>query len=168
MAELMVCLAVVLILACLALPGLSSLMGRSTLAIEADSMRAGLCRARDLAMRQQVYWRVCFEPDGSRWYCFADPDRDSERDAGEALLGPYVLGRGVTFGSRAAKGPNNSDMPADGVSLAGNRLSFSPMGSSNAGTIYLRSRDKDMALRIMPASGTVLLYEWGRSWGRVE
>jgi hypothetical protein len=22
-----------------------------------------------------------------------------------------------------------------------------------------------MALRIMPASGTVLLYEWGRSWG---
>jgi Tfp pilus assembly protein FimT len=103
MAELMVCLAVVLILACLALPGLSSLMGRSTLAIEADSMRAGLCRARDLAMRQQVYWRVCFEPDG-QMVLLCRPRQGLGSVTRGSPAGAYVLGRGVTFASRAAKG----------------------------------------------------------------
>lgn len=38
------------------------------------------------------------------------------------------------------------------------------MGTCNAGTVYLMSEDRDMALRILPASGTVLVYEKNPSW----
>jgi hypothetical protein len=45
-----------------------------------------------------------------------------------------------------------------------NRVSFSPMGGCNAGTIYLQSQDRNLALRVLPASGTVQVYAYHQSW----
>jgi hypothetical protein len=38
------------------------------------------------------------------------------------------------------------------------------MGACNSGTVYLCTSDKSMGLRVLPASGTVLIYEYIRSW----
>ncbi len=162
--ELMVVLAVVAILAAMALPCLAGLAGRSSLERQAYLIISHLTMARDMAVKRQEPWCVVFLPDRCAWYCHADPNRNHRADPGEASLGPYRLPQGLVFGSRSASGPNGTKVPADGVSLADNRVSFSPMGTCNAGTVYLRSRGSERALRIMPASGTVVVYERTGAW----
>lgn len=164
LAELMVVIAVISVLAALALPGLRVHASRKDLSLQADRMCAQLCHARMLAVSQGIPWRVDYAPAGSRWSCFGDANANARYDRGETLLGPYTLAPGMGFGSRAVSGPNGSTIPSDGVSFSGNRLTFSPMGTCNAGTIYLRSMDRDMALRVLPASGEVLMYERNPTW----
>lgn len=159
LAELMVAVAVIGILAAVAIPSLARLGSRSNLAREWAFMASRIALVRDLAIRNQEAWCVVFIPEGSRWYCHADPNSNRTPDRGEALMGPYVLSRGVSFGSSSALGPNNTSVPSDGVSLAANRISFSAMGTCNAGSVYLTTRKQDVSLRIFPASGTVVVYE---------
>lgn len=164
LAELTAVVVVVCVLAGLALPVLGPFFMRSAITRQASEIHQKIVHARDLAMRQRVCWRVCFVPGESRWYCHADTDGNGRRDAGEPFVGPYVLQRGIRFGSRAARGPNDTEIPRDGVSLSDNRVSFSAMGTCNSGTVYLTSGSRDMALRVMPASGVVLEYEWDDGW----
>lgn len=164
LAELMVVVAVISILAAIALPGLRVFASRKDLSHQADRMCAQLCHVRMLAVSQGIPWRVVYAPARSQWTCFGDANGNALCDRGETLLGPYTLAPGMRFGSRATSGPNGSTIPSDGVSFSGNRLSFSPMGTCNAGTIYLRSLDRDLALRVLPASGEVLMYERNPTW----
>lgn len=160
----MTVLAVVAVLAAVALPGLGAFSSRKEILHQADLIGAHLHHARTQAVSRGVPWRVVFTPELDRWVCFADPNRNLRHDPGEQMMGPFTLARGVAFGSRAPSGPNSTSIPADGVSFAGNRVSFSALGTCNAGSIYLRSDDRDMALRVLPASGTVLVYERSPSW----
>ena len=160
----MVVMAIVAVVAAIALPGMRVFSSRKSISHQADQINAQLYRARELAVTQGIPWRMVFAPAQGRWYCFGDQNRNMQHDPGEQRLGPYVLARGVLFGARAPSGPNGSTIAPDGVSLTGNRVSYSPMGTCNAGTVYLMSEDRDMALRILPASGTVLVYEKNPSW----
>lgn len=162
--ELMVVIAIIALVAAVALPSLRAFSSRKAIFHQADQIGAQLYRAKELAVTQGIPWRVVFSPGPAQWYCFGDLNRNMQHDPGEQRLGPYVLTKGILFGSRAPAGPNNSSIPADGVSFSGNRVSFSPMGTCNAGTIYLRSTDRDLALRVLPASGLVLMYEKNPSW----
>lgn len=164
MTELVVVIAITAILAAVALPGLRAFSSRKEIFHQADQMCAQFYRARELAVSQGVPWRVVFSPERSRWCSFGDLNRNMVHDQGEMMLGSSTLTPGILFGSRAPSGPNSSTIPPDGVSFSGNRVSFSPMGTCNAGTIYLRSMDRDLALRVLPASGTVLIYERNPSW----
>lgn len=160
----MVVIAIIALVAAIALPGFGAFSSRKAISHQADQIGAQLYRARELAVTQGIPWRVVFSPGHAQWFCFGDPNRNMRHDPGEQRLGPYVLTKGILFGSRAPAGPNNSSIPADGISFSGNRVSFSPMGTCNAGTIYLKSTDRDLALRVLPASGLVLMYERNPSW----
>jgi hypothetical protein len=109
-------------------------------------------------------WRVQFDPGNGSWVCFGDEDNDSAMDEHERRLGPERLEDGVAFGSTVRPGPNKSDVPEDGISLVDDRVSFSPMGTCNSGTIYLRSKDRSMAIRVLPASGVVRVWEYREDW----
>jgi len=164
LAELLVTLAILCILAAIALPGLSAFSSRKSIIHQADEMVGCIHQVRENAMREGIYWKIIFKPENQQWYCFGDANRNGKCDSGETQLGPYKSLPGITFGCHAPKGPNNSAIPSDGVSFDDNRLSFSPLGGCNAGTVYLSSIDRSMALRVLPASGTVLIYEWISSW----
>ncbi len=164
MTELMVCVVLVCIIAALALPGMGSLSSRTVLIHQADRMYALLHQMRERAMRHGFPWRVIFFADRGEWICFGDANRNGRLDPGEQRSGPHALPRGIGFGSRAPRGPNDSAVPGDGISFVDNRVCFSALGTCNSGTIYLRTQEKELALRVLPASGTVVVYEYNRAW----
>jgi Tfp pilus assembly protein FimT len=160
----MVTIAIICIMAAIALPSLGGLLSRKSIEHQADQLEAFIHQAREHALRDGVQWRILFKPQEQQWFAFGDINANSHYDSTEQRLGPYTLVHGITFGCKAPTGPNNTAIAPDGISFTDNRICVSPMGSCNAGTIYLSSSDRSIALRVLPASGTVLLYEYITSW----
>lgn len=166
--ELLTVMVILAIMAAMAFPGLSRFVSRRTLSHQAEQMADILHRSRDLAMEQGFSWKVSFRPAQRTWVCYCDEDDDSEIDPGEKRLGPYVLEKGIRFGCFAASGPNDSSLPGDGVSFLNNRISFSPMGSCNTGSIYLSDKDLSVAIRVLPASGVVRIWRYSKAWEELK
>ena len=160
----MVVLAIICILAAIALPGLGAFSSRKTIEHQADQLGAYFHQARERAIREGIYWRIIFIPGERQWFSFGDVNGNARYDSGEQQTGTCILPQGITFGCHAAGGPNNSVVPPDGITFSDNRINFSPMGACNSGTVYLCTGDKSMGLRVLPASGTVLMYEYISSW----
>jgi len=166
--ELLAVLVIVSIMAALALPGLGTFSSRKSLSGQVDRLEALIIRVRDLAMEQGCPWRVEFDPGKGAWICYGDANGDLLMDPGEQRLGPDTLDGGVSFGCIPDRGPNNSSVPEDGVSFLGNRITFSPLGCCNAGSIYLKSKERSAAIRVMPASGSVRVWEYRDGWRSVK
>ncbi|HPX18744.1 MAG: GspH/FimT family pseudopilin [Pseudomonadota bacterium] len=162
--ELLAVLCIASILAVMALPDLGKLLSRKSLSSQADKIALSLHRARDLAMEQGHDWKVVFHPAEGTWVCFGDADGDSEMDETEQRLGPDRLDRKVCFGCVSGTGPNGTVVPGDGISFVDNRISYSPLGCCNSGSIYIRSEDRSMAIRVLPASGAVRMWEYRGAW----
>jgi prepilin-type N-terminal cleavage/methylation domain-containing protein len=164
LAELMVVLTIICILAAIALPGLRAYSSRKTIEHQTDQLGAYFQQTRERAIHEGIYWRIVFKPGERQWFAFGDVNGNTQYDSGEKHIGTCTLQQGITFGCHASSGPNNTTIPPDGITFAGNRINFSPMGACNSGTVYLCTSDKSMGLRILPASGTVLIYEYISSW----
>lgn len=164
----MVTVAIIGIVAAIGLSDFSVFSRRTGLVRQADEMGAQLCRIRDRAMRDSVPWRMLFTPESRSWTCYGDANRNGRPDASEQFLGPFALGKDIEFGSRSRTGPGSTVVPQDGISFVDNRVCYSPMGACNAGTVYLMFHDRSMALRVLPASGTVVIYEYAGSWERLR
>lgn len=162
--ELMVVVVIISILAVLAVPGLRGFLTKNQVRQQADRLTAMINRTRELAMEDGHPWRMCLTPGSRTWICYGDRDDDSQMDPEERQLGPYELEGSVAFGCRALKGPNNTDLPDDGVTFANNRLSFSPMGCCMSGTIYLKDERRSIALRVLSASGVVKVWQYEKGW----
>jgi hypothetical protein len=121
-------------------------------------------QVRERAIREGIYWRIIIKPGERQWFAFGDVNGNTRYDPGEQQNGTCILQQGITFGCQAANGPNDSFIPPDGIAFADNRINFSPMGACNSGTVYLCTSDKSMGLRVLSASGTVLIYEYISSW----
>lgn len=87
-------------------------------------------------------------------------------------LGEQTLPAGVRFGTAPDIGLSpggNSELPEDGVSFNGNRITFQPNGTfaGIGGTIYLThasSRRENLAITVN-MTGRVKLYRWaGNGW----
>jgi prepilin-type N-terminal cleavage/methylation domain-containing protein len=164
LAELMVVLVIICILAAIALPGLGAFSSRKTIEHQTDELGAYFHQARERAIREGVYWRIIFNPGERQWFAFGDVNGNKRYDTGEQQIGTCILQPGITFGCPAPRGPNDSVIPTDGIAFINNRINFSPMGACNAGTVYLCTSDKSVGLRLLSASGTVLIYEYISSW----
>lgn len=160
----MVVLLILSVMAVIALPDITGFASRKNLQRQGDEFISVFHRTRDLAMDQGITWRILFQPEEGRFSCFGDEDADSQVDPTEKQLGPYVLADGILYGSLASTGPNKSRIPEDGVSFVNNRTSFSYMGCCNAGTVYLKSQDRALAIRLLPSSGTVRMWEYDGTW----
>jgi prepilin-type N-terminal cleavage/methylation domain-containing protein len=164
LAELMVTLAIIAILAAMAIPGLSGFFSKKAFYCQADELCAVFDRGREKAVENGHTWRIVFMPGDRSWYCYGDENSNNRMDSDEERLGPYRLETGIFFGCSVSTGPNDTAVPSDGISLADNRVSFSPLGSCNAGTIFIRHGSQNLALRVFPASGTIRTYEYSSGW----
>ncbi|MEA3223698.1 MAG: GspH/FimT family pseudopilin [Thermodesulfobacteriota bacterium] len=162
--ELMVVIVIMAVMASIALPGMSRWIFRNRLENQAETMAALLDQVRLEAMKNMCPYRVVFLPGQGKYFAFCDKDEDGVWDTGEDKQGPFSLDDGVRFGSLAGHGPNNTTIASDGITIVGNRINFSKMGSSNAGTIYLASEDTSYALRVLPASGAVRIWRYRGRW----
>lgn len=166
--ELLAVLVILSVMAAIAIPDLSRFVSKKILSHQAELMADVIHRARDLAMEQGFSWRVSFRPGQGTWVCYCDEDDDLKFDPGERMLGPYVLEKGIRFGCLAARGPNDTSLPDDGVSFTDNCISFSPMGCCNSGSVYLSDKNSSVAVRVLPASGVVRMWQYLRSWEELK
>lgn len=162
--ELLAVFAMIAVLAAIALPDMTWFITKNTLLQQTDSLCRSLRETRDLAMESAFPWRMILYPGGRYWLCYGDADDDGQRDHGERVMGPFPLDMGISFGCQAGSGPNSSSVPGDGVSFVDNQICFSPMGGCNAGTIYLTDTRVSMAVRLMPASGSMRVWENRGAW----
>lgn len=162
--ELMVTVVIIGIMASLAIPGFGRFLGSSKIKHQTDKMVGDIYRSRAKAIEQGASWHVVFSPAQESYYAFSDRNANGELDEGEERQGPYKLDKGIAFGSFAPLGPNNTLIPEDGVSFQDNHIAFNRMGSCNAGTVYLKSKDTSAAVRVLPASGTTLAWIYKGGW----
>ncbi len=162
--ELIIVIAILAILASLAIPSTRIFYSHSTLKSDVQSLACILEEARLNSMKQGIRWKVVFNPGERMYLAFGDSDGDGSIGRGEEIKGPFYLYKGVIFGSGIGQGPNGTSIPLDGVSFNANRVSFSPMGSCNAGTVYLSLDGMTYAIRILPATGDVQLWVHRSGW----
>jgi type II secretory pathway pseudopilin PulG len=162
--ELLVVLAMISILAVTAMSGISGFIVRNSLLRQTDQLSVVIRRTRDMALEQAHPWRLVFQPGKGSWMGYGDADDDGQKDPGEMTLGPFILTKGVFFGCTARSGPNRTALPGDGVSFTDNQICFSSMGCCNSGSIYLTDRGSSTAVRVMPASGAVRVWQYRGSW----
>lgn len=162
--ELLVVIALVAIMAAISVPFLGSTIAKRKLDNEADFIAGTLLTSRTKAMEKGFPFRIDFGASNMNFLSFGDKNSNGMKDAGEEVFGPYMLKNGIAFGSGASTGPNDTKVPEDGISLVDNRLTFNIIGSSNAGTIYLKKAQRTAAIRIMPATGAVVCWVYDGNW----
>lgn len=149
--ELVVVLAIAAVLAVMALPGLRLRDDNRTLAAATDRLVAEIDHARLSAMAEGQTWRLVFDPPS----CSIGP---SGRVARRFELND------VAYGATVARDHNGSPIPADGVRFSDNRLSFSAMGTCNAGTIFLSCGKLSSSIAVQPASGLAVVRLYNGVW----
>ncbi len=164
--ELLVVIVLVAIMAAISIPFLGRALEKRNLDNEADFIAGTLVISRIKAMEKGFPFRLDFDASNMNFISFGDKNSNGLKDDGEEALGPYRLRNGVVFGSVASGGPNDTQVPEDGISLVDNRLTFNTIGSSNAGTIYLKNAQRTAAIRIMPATGAVVCWVYDGNWRR--
>jgi prepilin-type N-terminal cleavage/methylation domain-containing protein len=162
--ELLVVIALAAILAAISIPFLGRAISKRDLDNETDFIAGTIMTSRVKAMDKGFPFRLDFDTSGMLFSCFGDKNRNGMLDDGEEVFGPYRLQNRIIFGSGISKGPNNTDIPEDGISLVDNRLTFNTLGSSNAGTIYLKNSCRTAAIRVMPASGSAVCWVYDGNW----
>ncbi len=162
--ELLVVIALAAILAAFSIPFMGTSVAKSDLYKQTDFVAGTIMTSRIKAMERGLPFRLDFDASNMTFTCFGDKNSNGKKDDGEEVMGPYRLENRIVFGSGISKGPNDTEVPVDGISLADNRLSFNTLGSSNAGTIYLKNTAGTAAIRIMPASGTVVCWVYEGNW----
>lgn len=166
--ELIVVLSIVSIMAAIALPNMSRFVYDKALSQQTEQLATIISRAHDLAMEKGYYWRLSFNPAGKSWVCYGDQNGDMLLNPGEQSLGVNNLDRNVSFGSHAGKGPNGSSIPGDGISVPNDCLTFSPMGHSNSGSIYLKSKHSSYAIRVLSTAGVIRIWRYRSAWEVVK
>ena len=100
--------------------------------------------------------------------------RDIERNVDRQLHSPELLSSqfsGVDFGTLPGLPPIEADSPAPGDDPirfgASNMVSFSALGTASSGTLYIKARDSQYAVRIVGATARVRTYRFdprSRQW----
>lgn len=177
--ELLLCLGLIAVLGVVSTPGL--LAARDTVLADsaADYVGGLLHGARMEALKRRAYVAVRFEADGAGVViaAYVDGNGNGVRSAditsgADTLLRPRERLEhrftNVTFGFETgvpdADG-NAVGAGADPIKVGSSRmLSFSPIGTSSTGTVYLRGHGRrQLAVRVLGATGRVrtLWFDFG-------
>jgi prepilin-type N-terminal cleavage/methylation domain-containing protein len=162
--ELLVVIAIIAIFAVISIPSFSRAISKSALDRQTDFLAGQIMTTKVRAMELNCQCFMDFNPLSSTYSSFCDKNKNSVQDDDEETFGPFRLESGVGYGFSGNSGPNNTEVPDDGISFVNNRLIFNMQGSSTAGTVYLTKEDRAFALRVLPASGTTICWIYEGGW----
>lgn len=152
--ELMVVVAVIAILGAIAVPNIMSSLPNYRLKSSAKDLCSNMRKARSMAVKQNRNVAILFNING-KFYTIDGTEQVS-------------LGQSISFGSgnatQSATEPPGT-VPSDGVSLAGDNVTFNYQGVSNAGYVYLKNNKGDTYAIGTSTSGRIILKQWiGSAW----
>jgi hypothetical protein len=180
LAEMVVVLVIIMILAAVGLPGFRAASIEAHLLGAGRIFKSEFRKARSVAARGNVYTAIRFERHEDRdWFAvYVDGNlngvrtQDIEAGLDQRLAGPFPLdGRapGVRVGINAgvpAIPPETGLLDTDDPIRFGrsNMVSFSPVGTATPGTFYLAGEGIQAAVRVTGGNARVRLMVWRGSW----
>lgn len=182
LSELLITLAVVGMFAAVAFPACSMMLRRAAIRAAVGELRAILHETRQQAITRGVHVGVKFSRDGAEWQyaLYEDGDYDGIRNnditrgVDRRLTEPRRAlreSRAVTIGllDRVIEDPDGARLRPSQLPVQFNRstiCSFSPIGESTPGTIYLTDRvDGLYAVRVYGATARIRALRFdGRKW----
>jgi hypothetical protein len=182
--EVLVTLGILSILASVGGYGLSQALPNYRLSSAARSLFFHIQEARSRAAFKGTICYLDFDPEGDgdlgpgRCVLWQDLNDNGEKDPQEKEEPSFALKEfpHVHFKAYPSElggpmhGPNNREIDAgggDGVSFAGNRIKFNPIGTCTTGTVYLHNqKGQTYAIRLR-YNGLVQLWRYnGKQWVR--
>jgi type II secretory pathway pseudopilin PulG len=182
--EVLVTLGILSILASVGGYGLSQALTNYRLSSAARSLFYHIQEARSRAAFQGTVCYLDFDLDGDgdvepgQCVLWQDPNSNGEKDPQEREEPSFGLKDFPHIHFKAyppelggpMRGPNNTEIDAgggDGVSFAGNRIKFNPVGTCTTGTVYLHNqKGRTYAIRLR-YNGLVQLWRHnGEQWTR--
>lgn len=182
--EVIITLGILSILASVGGYGLSQALPNYRLSSAARSLLFHIQEARSRAAFQGTIYYLDFDPDGNGdvgsgpCVLWEDLNNNRQKDPQEKEEPSFGLKEFPNVHFRAypselggpMRGPNNTEIDAgggDGVSFAGNRIKFNPIGTCTSGTVYLHNqKGQTFAIRLR-YNGLVQLWRHnGEQWTR--
>ncbi len=166
--ELIICVAIVGILASIAIPGYFSLIGKLRVKTAGETIATDLQSARIHAIGDGRTWAVQFDPENHRYMLLrskgADRRWNTEDDSVHRVVN--LTGKGIVFGSGHGKRTGATSDQFDGVSFLRNRVIFNPDGTSISGTVYVKNRRGDTyAVGSLSFNGRIKTWRnYGSGW----
>ena len=182
--EVLVTLGILSIMASAGGYGLSQALPNYRLSSAARSLFLHIQEARSRAAFQGTICYLDFDPDGDgdvepgQCVLWQDLNDNGERDPQEKEEPSFGLKEFPHVHFKAypselggpTRGPNNTEIDAgggDGVSFAGNRIKFNPIGTCTSGTVYLHNqKGQTYAIRLRYNGLAQLWRHNGEKWVR--
>jgi len=144
LAELMITVLIIGIIAALSVPGFTRFLQTWKLAGDADHFAASLRTARAAAVTKNITTVFTFNKTNGTFSYFEDSDRDGNLDLSEYRSATYRLESGIVFAAYTLSNPT---------------LTFGSMGNTReSGSITLRnSYNRTRTVRIFGGTGNVLV-----------
>lgn len=175
--ELLVAVAIIGISASLAAPNLGKWFDDNRLKRVARDIYSDMQYARLNAIKEHKEWAIVFDSDTKKYYVCSDKGDDdkwvdengqTDDNTKEKTVSVPDLS-GLTFG----KGAATKDATSDGgnsfsdnyITFQGNYATFNPLGTGNAGYVYVENRQKTAYAIGKESTGFVKIKKWmGSEW----
>ena len=173
LAEVIMVLAIIGILAAIAIPNFLSWLPNMRLKAAARDLYSSMQKARAEAIKTNRDWAIVFDTANNRYVLCSSPGADNswstlaDNTAVETIdLTNYKSGIGYGHGTITG---NNSvtgeTIPTDNVSYNNNVLVVNSRATSNAGYVYLHNQDNTVFAVGTQSSGVIVSKRWmNGSW----
>lgn len=143
---------------------------RAKLKTESRDIASHMKLARTGAIRDSRPWAIQFDPANRRYLIYNDSGEsvgsEDWSDGDETVYRTVNLPERVEFGSAQGKRPDATSEPVDGVSFSADRVVFNRNGTSESGTVYLKTdADDTFAISSLSTTGRIKLWaNYGSGW----
>jgi len=119
--------------------------------------------ARTGAIRDSRPWAIQFDPANGRYVIYNNSGEtlgsEDWSDGDEIIYRTVSLNGRVSYGSGQGMRPGGTSLPGDGVSFSADRVVFNRNGTSESGTVYLKSDAGDtFAISSLATTGRVKIW----------
>lgn len=179
LAELIIGVGILGILMAVSASQLASFIPSMQLRAAVRELYSNMQSTRLNAVKTNTNWAMVFDPANNRYLVCSDKGPDDSWSSTADNTCPIAVdltasykngvqyGHGNLIGNNSASSPPGA-FPADNVSFNNNVLSFSPLGISNSGYVYLQNQKQTPLYAIGTlSSGAINIVKWaGGSWKR--
>jgi len=167
--EIMVTLAILLIMAVIAIPRVTTALPSMRLKAAARDLYSNMQAARIGAIKENKDWAIVFDTANDRYYLCSDRGVDNAwSSTGDntivktVTLADYQSGIHYGHGNVPAdQSVTNGAFPSDNVSYAGNVAVFNSRGTGSGGYVYLACQGNEAAYAVgSRSSGVIKLFKW--------
>lgn len=126
--------------------------------------------ARTGAIRDSKPWAIQFDPASRHYLIYNDSGEavgsEDWTDGDESIYRTVKLDKQVSYGTDQGMRPGGTSLPGDGVSFSADRVVFNRNGTSESGTVYLKSDVGDtFAISSLATTGRVKIWRnYGAGW----